>query len=233
MIKSLQQVFKLLLSSALLLLSFSSLGESPSAKQGIVEFKISSLQFFSSFSSFIYFQGDNKSKARLVDAKMRGDQAISALGESDIKLERKWKQITEYVDSYQGYNFDGVDMSLEGGWSILQGELSEIISESETDKISRIENIQMQMETILSQYMAYANSTTGGYGVSYGDTPLEERIHALQKELNDLSQSNEKYQPLLNKWNYIQRTLLAYNSNVAPFVVLHTFDGMRKMIAAY
>jgi len=42
-----------------------------------------------------------------------------------------------------------------------------------------------------------------------------------------------KYKPLARKWGYIEKTLLAYNSNVAPFVVMHTFDKMRTMIASY
>lgn len=215
---------------SLILVSFVSRAESDS--DPIIQFKISSLQLFSSFSSFIYFQGDDRNRTRLLNAKNRGDQAIAALPDSDVELKLKWKQISEYVESYQSHNFDGVDMSLEGGWSILQRELNELIAQKKATKATGISAIQINMETILSQYMGYANSTTGGYGVSYGDTPLEDQIKSLKQELAILADADSQYQPLVKKWSYIQGTLLAYNSNVAPFVVLHTFDGMRKMIAS-
>jgi hypothetical protein len=198
----------------------------------LTQFKISSLQVFSSFSSFIYFQGDDRNRTRLLNAMKRGDKAISLLPETEVELKLKWKEVSDYVDSYQAHNFDGVDMSLEGGWSILQGELSKIIAARDVTQAEGIDDVQIKMESILTQYMAYANSTTGGYGVSYGSIPLEEQIKTMKQKLTDLAQADDQYQPLLKKWSYIQGTLLAYNSNVAPFVVLHTFDSMRKMTAS-
>lgn len=198
-----------------------------------VQFKIASLQLFSSFSGFIYFEGDDRNRTRLLTAKNLGDQAISSLPESETKLKIKWKQISAYVESYQTHNFDGVDMSLEGGWSILQYELNEIIAARGIRQAKGIEATQIKMEGILSQYMAYINSTTGGYGVSYGDEPLEEKIKNMTQELSALAQENKKYQKLFKKWSYIQGTLIAYNSNIAPFVVLHIFDSLRKIIARY
>ena len=224
------KAIKIILAVSLIFLSLASRAESDS--HPMIQFKISSLQLFSSFSSFIYFQGDDRNRTRLLNAKNRGDQAIAALPDSEVELKLKWKEISEYVESYQSYNFDGVDMSLEGGWSILQRELNELIAGKAVTKATGISAIQINMETILSQYMGYANSTTGGYGVSYGDTPLEDQITSLKQELTILADADSRYQPLVKKWSYIQGTLLAYNSNVAPFVVLHTFDGMRKMIAS-
>jgi hypothetical protein len=55
----------------------------------------------------------------------------------------------------------------------------------------------------------------------------------MQNELSELAQIDNKYQSLFKQWSYIQKPLLAYNTNVAPFIVLHTFDRMRKIIASY
>lgn len=222
----------------LLFLPLLSLADSP--QQEITQFKISSLQLFSSFSSFMYFQGDDRNRARLFKAQARGDKALLALSTSSDELKSKWKQISEYTKSYQAQNTNGSDMSLEGGWSILQGELAQIVEDLEKEptnsnslsKQSEIIEIQVRMEMILSRYMAYANSTTGGYGVSYGEIPLEKQIAEVNDRLTKLAKADEKYTPLAKQWRYIQGTLLAYNSNVAPFVVLHTFDRMRKLIAS-
>jgi hypothetical protein len=122
---------------------------------------------------------------------------------------------------------------MEAGWGIHQKELIATLAESQAIEATGITDIQIKMETILSQYMGYANSTTGGYSSSYGDLSLEEQIKILQKELSELAQADNKYQPLLKQWSYIQTALLAYNTNIAPFVVLHTYDRMRKIIASY
>jgi hypothetical protein len=206
-----------------------------SNNDNILQFKISSLQLFSSFSAFIYFQGDDRNRARLMSAKAKGDQAISQLPDSELKLKLKlkWIDLSDYVESNKSHRFDGLDTSMEVGWSIHQKELIAILAERDTAEATGIADIQIKMETILSQYMGYANSTTGSYGVSYGDLSLEEQIGIMQKELSELAQADNKYQPLFKQWNYIQTALLAYNTNVAPFVVLHTFDRMRKIIASY
>jgi hypothetical protein len=210
---------------------------------GFTQFKISSLQLVSSFSSFIYFEGDKRNQLRLQQAKIKGDQALAQLTIPNAELTLKWQQISDYLDSSQGSEFD---VNLEAGWSILQGELSQIINVYEAALVSEkgasmqsnsdaknIIRLQVEMETILSRYMAFANSTWGGYGISSMGTPLEQQIQSVSVEMKGLAAQDVKYKPLANKWGYIDKTLLAYNSNVAPFVVMHTFEKMRKIIAAY
>ncbi|MFT7411331.1 MAG: hypothetical protein ACI9EX_001942 [Oleispira sp.] len=204
-----------------------------SNNDNLLQFKISSLQLFSSFSAFIYFQGDDRNRTRLLNAKEKGDQAISLLPNSKLKLKLKWIDISNFVASYKTHRFDGLDMSMEVGWSIHQKELIAILAERNKVEATGIADVQIKMEIILSQYMGYANSTTGGYGVSYGNVSLEEQIEIMQKELSELAQADNKYQSLFEQWSYIHKALLAYNTNVAPFIVLHTFDRMRKIIAGY
>lgn len=204
-----------------------------------VQFKISSLQLVSSFSSYIYFEGDSRNKSRLNQAKARADQALSSLTVSNPELSLKWQQISDYLESSQRLQFD---VNLEAGWSILQGELSQIITIYEGTLTSRkdtsgsdnkVSEIQVKMETILSRYMAFANSTMGGYGITSNGTPLKEQIKIVSEDMAKLAEGNEKYKPLARKWKYIEKTLLAYNSNVAPFVVMHTYGKMREIITAY
>jgi hypothetical protein len=206
-----------------------------SNNDNLLQFKISSLQLFSSFSAFIYFQGDDRNRSRLLNAKKKGDQAISLLPDSEVKLKLKlkWIEISNFVASYKTHRFDGLDMSMEVGWSIHQKELIAILAERNKVETTGIADIQIKMETILSQYMGYANSTTGGYGVSYGSVSLKEQIEIMQEELSELAQADNKYQSLFEQWSYINKALLAYNTNVAPFIVLHTFDRMRKIISGY
>lgn len=204
-----------------------------STTNSFVKIKIASLQLFSSFSAFIYFQGDERNRVRLQKAKQQGNQAITLLPSSEIAVRNKWKQVIKYVDLYEDHNFDGIDMSLEASWSIHRKEFNKIIDPLISDDLAIIDDLQLNLESILSQYLGYANSTTGGYGVSFGETPLENKIEVVSQELERLVQADKKYQPLQKKWRYIKGTLAAYNSNVAPFVVLHTFENMREIIASY
>lgn len=225
-----------LLTVSLLLLSL--LGIAPASRAQVpadefVNIRISSLQLFSAFSSFIYFQGNDKSLARVQLARKKGDEAMAALPDTETELKDKWQQIIDYVTLNRDHKFDGVSMSLEAGWSIQQREFNKMIDGRTPQNLAGLDDVQIKMEIILSQYMGFANSTTGGYGVSYALVPLEQRINEVTEQLDALTQKHPEYQNLQKRWNYIQKTLLSYNSNVAPFVVLHTFEKMRAMIAAY
>ena len=218
-----------------LLISFmflSLVARAESTNDRLVQFKISSLQLFSSFSSFTYFQGDERNRTRLLNAKEQGQRDLAAIENPDTALVDKWKEVITYVERHEDFNFDGVDMSLEASWSILRREFNIIIDPLIVGKVNPIDVLQINMEIILSQYMGYANSTTGGYGVSFAEESLENKINALTQSIQQFTEADERFQPLSKKWGYINGTLLAYNSNVAPFVVLYTYDSMRKMIAS-
>ena len=231
-----KQLFNLVLVISFMFVSLASRAESDI--ENVTQFKIASLQLLSSFSSYIYFEGDSRNKTRLTQAKIQGDKALLELSIPNQELSLKWKQISDYLDSNQGDQFD---VNLEAGWSILQLELSQILEKYEVglvvDKGTLTENnnsnLQVKMEVILSRYMAFANSTLGGYGITSKGEPLENQIKAVSVDLAELVEKDAKYKPLARKWSYIEKTLLAYNSNVAPFVVMHTFDKMRIMIASY
>ena len=203
-----------------------------STNNNLVQFKISSLQLFSSFSSFTYFQGDDRNRARLLKAKDQANRDLASVENPETALVDKWNEVITYIERHEGFSFDGVDMSLEASWSILRREFNLIIDPLIVGKMNPIDVLQINMEIILSQYMGYANSTTGGYGVSFAEEPLEKKIDTLTQSLQQFAKTDEKFQPLNKKWGYINGTLSAYNSNVAPFVVLYTYESMRKMIAS-
>jgi hypothetical protein len=205
----------------------------------VTQFKIASLQLLSSFSAYIYFEGDDLNKTRLQQAKIHGDEALVNLSDNNADLKLKWQQISAYVEASQGREFD---VNLEAGWSILLEELNQIIKQQEVtvntpnvsiSDLSTITKLHVKMESILSRYMAFANSTLGGYGITSQGIPLENEIETVTLGLSKLAEKNAKYVKLSKKWEYIENTLLAYNSNVAPFVVMHTFDNIRKIIANY
>lgn len=225
------------------LIFFSLICRAESDLEKVTQFKIASLQLLSSFSAYIYFEGDELNKTRLQQAKIHGDEALVKLSDNNSDLKLKWQQISAYVEASQGREFD---VNLEAGWSILLEELNQIIKLQEgiantpkasiskaTSDLNNITKLHVKMESILSRYMAFANSTLGGYGITSQGIPLEDEIETVTLGLSKLANKNAQYVKLSKKWGYIESTLLAYNSNVAPFVVMHTFDNIRKIIASY
>lgn len=211
--------------------------------RSLLEFKLASVQLSASFSAFLYFQGDKRNILRLHSARRNGDEALEKITSSSEVLTKRWKNIVYYLEKNSGHQFDDSDISLAVSWSLLQRELNEeldkLISNSNeasssytiTDNATEILTLQLKMENILSQYMTFANATTGSYGSIRNEIPFEQQIENITVDMNTLSQGKEQYDSLKRNWKYIKKTLLAYNSNIAPYIVLHTFDKMRVDIS--
>ena len=88
--------------------------------------------------------------------------------------------------------------------------------------------LQIEIERLLSQYMKLANSTTGGYGVSRSGDPIEAKVERISKMMSQLEDK-----PALNKikrkWAYIEKTILKYNEDIAPYIVIHVVNDLRKL----
>lgn len=61
---------------------------------------------------------------------------------------------------------------MEASCSIHRKEFNKIIDPLIRGDLAVIDDLQLKLESILSQYLGYANSSTGGYGVSFGETPF-------------------------------------------------------------
>lgn len=207
----------------------------------LLSFEISSHQLSSAFSAFIYFEGGEKHLKRVQQAVASSEQRFQALEDKPAGLQTAWSVVKAHVKRYESHVFNGVDMSLEGGWSLalnkLQSEIEALKAAQpvEADQQQSIHyqalSFNLSLENLLSQYMSIANSTTGGYGVSRGDLSIEDRVAMTETLLMALKKSGQNVDAVNRKWQYIKKTILAYNSNIAPFVVIHTIETIRKKSA--
>lgn len=236
---------------------FTSYTYADSNNRALIEFKLASTQLSASFSAFLYFQGDKRNILRLHSARKKGDEALAKLTPSSAELSKRWNNIVYYLEKNSGHQFDDSDISLDVSWSLLQRELNEelektflneskelISSKKDLEVVSErvdsnvpflaksidILNLQLKMESILSQYMTFSNATTGSYGSIRNEVPFEQQVENITNEMEALSENTNQFDSLKRNWKYIKKTLLAYNSNIAPYIVLHTFDKMRTDI---
>lgn len=207
----------------------------------LLEVKLATLQLSSSYSAFVYFQGDHRNLKRLQTALSKGNDALTSLNVPSTDLQQKWQKSVQFVNAIQQYQFDGSDVGLDVKWSLLLKDLNEELSTFE-DKSSNKKGVdakmgllllQLKMENILSQYMTFSNAITGSYGSIRNEIPFEQQVENITTGLASFEGDNENINKVRSKWKYIKKTLLAYNSNVAPFVVLHTYDKIRSEIRAY
>jgi len=207
----------------------------------LLNFEISSHQLSSAFSAFIYFEGGDKHLRNINQALTNTEAQLQALTIKNAGLEKAWADAKAHVERYEGHVFNGFDMSLEGGWSLVQNAMqAEILALKQTNPVSDeakqgqiylLLSFRLSLEELLAQYMSIANSTTGGYGVSRGELSIEDRVAMTEDLLQKLKSSGANVDAINRKWQYIKKTILAYNSNIAPFVVIHTVDTIRKQSA--
>lgn len=204
--------------------------------RALIEFKLASVQLSASFSAFLYFKGDKRNILRLHSARKKGDEALAKLTLSSSVLNQRWQNIVYYLEKNSGHQFDDSDIGLGVSWSLLQRELNEelhALMANNNGEVTASHNsmslltLQLKMENILAQYMTFSNATTGSYGSIRNEIPFEVQIEKISDDIEQLSLNTEKLDNLKRNWQYIKRTLLAYNSNIAPYIVLHTFDKMR------
>lgn len=209
----------------LLLLLVSSLSHAETEFQ---ELELLSYRLSSSFAAFIFFEGQqdylNTARKNLAD----GSKLLQQLEGQHPDIHSLWHQAEDVIEKNTDRSFDGFDITLEAGWSLMTLELQEKISAINNNNYSSDAiRLQVEMEQVLVKYMTFANSSFGGYGVSRSNRSIEERVDDISKMIPKYFPDNRRLQ---NKWNFIRRTLLAYNDQTSPYIVSKTFDDMRKII---
>jgi hypothetical protein len=231
--------FKFLLKISTLIFWLSS--QVQAQQTSLIEVKLATLQVSSSYSAFVYFQGDTRNLKRLQTALDKGNEVLTSLNVPSSELHKKWQQSIEHINSIKAYQFDGSDIGHDVKWSLLQKDLNAELVKLEgtskeaagSDSTFELLTLQLKMENLLSQYMTFSNAITGSYGSIRNEIPFEQQVENITTGLASFEVNNKNINKVRSKWKYIKKTLLAYNSNVAPFVVLHTYDKIRSEINAY
>lgn len=204
--------------------------------QALQELELLSYRLSSSFATFIFFEGQQEYLQQAKQHLARGSELLKTISAEYQTIHEKWHHAEQFIADNTNRTFAGSDMTLEAGWSLLTLDLQESIAAENAS--SNIENsqsnnaqiafrLQLNLEQILVHYMKFANSTAGGYGVSRARDTIENKVDRAELLILQHYKNNKRLQ---RKWKYIKKTILAYNSNTAPYIVMRVFDNMRANI---
>ena len=214
-------------SLAVLLLSLAS-SLSQASNSELQQLELLSYRLSSSFATYIFFEGQQEYLQQAKQHLQQGSQLLASLPEQHPDIRQKWQTAQTFIADNENRSFEGFDMTLEAGWSLLTLDLQEKIAAlNPREQSSPAFRLRLELEQILVHYMKFANSTTGGYGVSRASDTIEDKVARAEAIINQSFADNSR---LKRKWNYIKKTILAYNSNTAPYIVMRVFDDMRLMI---
>lgn len=215
-------------SLAVLLLSLAS-SLSQASNSELQQLELLSYRLSSSFATYIFFEGQQEYLQQAKQHLQQGSQLLASLPEQHPDIRQKWQTAQTFIADNENRSFEGFDMTLEAGWSLLTLDLQEKIAAlNPREQSSPAFRLRLELEQILVHYMKFANSTTGGYGVSRASDTIEDKVARAEAIINQSFADNSR---LKRKWNYIKKTILAYNSNTAPYIVMRVFDDMRLMIS--
>jgi hypothetical protein len=213
--------------AVLLLLLVSSLSQASSSQ--LQKLELLSYRLSSSFATYIFFEGQQEYLQQAKQHLQQGSQLLASLAQQHPDIQKKWQTAQTFIADNENRSFEGFDMTLEAGWSLLTLDLQEKIAAlNPREHSSAAFRLRLELEQILVHYMKFANSTTGGYGVSRASDTIEDKVARAEAIINQSFADNGRLQ---RKWSYIKKTILAYNSNTAPYIVMRVFDDMRFMIS--
>jgi hypothetical protein len=224
--------------STVLLFLFSSL----STAEDLIDFEISIKQMSSHYRAFIFFDGDDKYKKSLLSIASQASRFDEVLGDKP-QLSSRWKAFIDQV--YRNFAEGSAvhDVNLQANWTLKSDELNNALSEEKKRKLSNelledplsddyVRLVLLKMESILTSYMVLTNPV-GSYGISAESIDIDIQVVEVTGMLERLNLQDESLKRVARKWSFIKKVLLKYNTKVAPFVVLHSYDKMRKDISQH
>lgn len=192
------------------------------------ELELLSYRMSSAFSAFIFFEGQQEYLDQAQQFLNAGNVLLKQTDEAHPELQKIWEQAVKFITQHGKSYATGVNNSREANWVLISQDIHSTLSRINNNNYSSEKiRLQLEMEQILALYMKFINAASGGYGISQAEITIDDRVKKVSDILQKESFNNRQ---LKRKWNYIKRTLLSYNTNAAPYIVMKVFDDMREII---
>ena len=213
-----------------------------SVAEDLIDFEISIKQMSSHYRAFIFFDGEEKYKKSLLSIASQASKYDEIL-EDKPQLSVRWKAFINQLNRSFEDGSAVHDVNLQANWTLKSDELNNALNEEIKNNLpkaldenpesqSYVRLVLLKMERILTSYMILTNPV-GSYGISAETIDIDLQVVEVTAMLERLNLENESLKRVARKWNFIKRVLIKYNTKVAPFVVLHSYDKMRKDIDQY
>jgi hypothetical protein len=221
-----------------ILFLFSSL----SVAEDLIEFETSINQISSYYRAYIFFEGDNRYKNSILKITSKASD-FDALLNNRPQLKLKWRAFVDQLHLGLEDENSSLNINAQGHWEIKAYELNNALNNEVKKSLKNkqledphseqsIRLLLLKMERILTSYMAMTN-VMGSVGIMAGSIDLNAKIIEVSEMLILLNSQDTYLKRVEKKWDFINKVLLKYNTNLAPFIVLHSYEKMRKNINKY
>lgn len=207
------------------------------AIKNLLNIEISAYQLSGAFSAYVLFDGAPKFSRKLESTLTASQQVFENTKATQPNIYKQWQKSINFINENKNRVFDGTDNRLIVGLAIHQNQLYQLIEAAHlvrsnnkfTDNMAKHEYLEASLcfERVIAQYIGFSGS---GMGVIHSNISIEDNVSAFNDAVINISNKNAEYQRLLKKWNFIKGNIVSASSQTAPFITLHTANGIRESL---
>ena len=213
-----------------------------SVASDLIDFETSANQMSSYYRAYIFFDGDQKYKASIVGITSKSSDYDALLSEKP-QLLNQWHTLVGLVNRVLEDDSNIRNVNTQSHWEVMLGNLNRTLEEevengsynkSFDDPKSKdyIRLLLLRMEKTLALYMALTNPA-GGLGISAESPDLDVKIIEISDMLAVVDSQSDSLNRVVKRWSFVEKILLKYNTNTAPYIVLHGYGKMRTDLNAH
>lgn len=206
------------------------------AVDDFIDFETSANQLSSNYRAYIYFDGDSKYKNPIVNIADTASKYDELLADKP-QLLKQWHDLIDQANRILADEGNLRNVNTQAHWEVKLGNLKRTLKEEfesglyntkYTDVSSNdyLRLLLLRMEKTLASYMALTNPV-GGLGVSAESPDLEIKISEISTMLEAMNPQHAALKRVSKKWAFVKKILLKYNTEVAPYIVLHGYKKIR------
>lgn len=205
---------------ALLLISSFSKAETKYETLELLSYQVSS-----SFSAYIFFEGQQQHFSRAHRLLRDGLKLLNTNESEHPELVQLWQQAQTFIDEHE--NNLSADPGREANWMIISQKINSTLSSINKTYSSEDIRLRIELEKVLALYMKFANAPAGGFAVLLSDGNIDEHVNNISAMLKNNTASSSR---LRKQWRYIRKTLLNYNTSAAPYIVMKVVGDMSNIL---
>lgn len=218
--------------SAVLLYLLSTL----SSANDFIDFETSANQMSSYYRAYIFFDGDRKYKQSIVAIASKASDYDDLLNDKP-QLLSQWHKLVDQVYRVLEDETNIRNVNTQAHWEVMLGDLNRTLKEEvengsynkqfeDSKSEGYIRLLLLRMEKTLALYMALTNPV-GGLGLSAESPDLDVKIIEISDMLATVDSQNLSLKRVVKKWNFVKKILMKYNTETAPYIVLHSYRKIR------
>lgn len=213
-----------------------------SAASDLIDFETSANQMSSYYRAYIFFDGEKKYKTSIISIASKASDYDELLSDKP-QLLSQWHTLVGLVNRVLDDDSNIRNVNTQSHWEVMIGNLNRTLKEEvENGSYNKtfedpkskdyIRLLSLRMEKALASYMSLTNSA-GGQGMSADFPDLDADIAEISNMLAALDSQSASLNRVVKKWSFVEKILVKYNTNTAPYIVLHGYGKMRIDLNAH